>query len=156
MDKKGLTQVQNAAMVLVVAMVLSVVLLYARFTTILQRCQDNAQMVLDSYVITHAKEIYNAVKNGNNQMDGVELEQYKINISEQMGLDISGNHLYNKGEQGEVIFAFTNLSIANQESLLKLRSTYDVTIPVVFGGRELFDMTIAQGVTSYYTLKSDS
>ncbi len=96
MNKKGLTQVQNAVMVLAIALVLSAVLLYARFTTILQRCQDNAQMVLDSYVITNAKRIYNSIKNGKDEIDAIGLEEYKSDISDQMGLDISGRNLYNR------------------------------------------------------------
>ncbi len=155
-NKKGMSYVQTAIIILVVSMILSVILTYASIITILSTVRDKTKLALDSYVTINSTEIYNSLKNGSDFTDELEKKLWENQIYSLFSLDISGNMLYSTSEQGEITYYMTIPDVDFEyQNTLKLKATYVVTIPMTFAGNHLFDLQIPQMVTSYYSLKNE-
>lgn len=154
LNKKGMSHVQTAVIVLILAMALSVILSYASMMTILGMARDHTRLALDNYVTQNSILIYDSIKNGNNFTGELEKNMWKNEISRLFFLDIRENMLYATGEDGEIIYKmeFPNVEF-EVKNTLKLKATYQINIPVTFAGRHFFDLTLPQKVTSTYTLK---
>ncbi len=67
-NKKGSSYVQTVVVVFCLALVLSVVILYAGIMSIIQNTRENTRRALDDYVTEQSIQIYDNLKNGNNNM----------------------------------------------------------------------------------------
>lgn len=153
-NKKGISYVKTAVLVLVIAMILSAVLAYASMMTIIQTAERNTIRVLDSFVIHNSKLIYESLKNGNDFTENINKSFYLYALSDELGLDFDGVSLYAINERGVLIYRMTNPNVACEwYNTLKLKATYEILIPVTFAGEHLFNLRIPQKVVSYYNLK---
>jgi hypothetical protein len=154
LNKKGLSHIKTAVIVLILAMTLSAIMTYASIMTIIQTASDNTKLALDSYVTHNSIEIYDSLKNGSDFTVSLEKNIFKDEILSVFSLDISGNMVYSTSKQGEILYKMTIPNVDFEyENTLKLGAAYDVIIPVTFAGNHLFDLQIPQKVTSYYNLK---
>ena len=153
-SESGMSHVKTVVLVLIFAMIFSVVLTYASMMTIIQTSRDNTIRVLDSLVMHNSKEIYDSLKNGSDFSENLDEIYYKSMLSSEFSLDFSGNTIYSKDDEGNVIYKITNPCVSyDYDNTLKLKSTYDLSIPITFAGNYLFDLTITQKVVSYYKIK---
>lgn len=137
-------------------MVFAVVLQFAGYMTVAQTARDNVQRVLDSYSMDKAREIYeSSIRNG--ESGGAVLNQDKISskILAELSLENVGGVLYNKNEDGRVVYTLSNLFISNlNDTSLRLQVRFDLTIPVAFSGRQISTLNIPMAVKSNYTPKT--
>lgn len=149
-----MTHVKSAVIVLILSMLLSVLLTYAGMVTILQTARDNTKLALDSFVTHNSIQIYDSLKQGNEETDILEENVFENEIFSLFSLDIQGDTLYSVDEKGNISYYMTipNVDFAYANTL-KLTASYTVTIPVRFAGKEITDLRIPQTVTAYYNLK---
>ena len=149
-----MSYVKTAVGILILAMILSVVLTFASIMTIVSTTKENTQRVLDSFVMRNSQLIYDSIKSGNDFTENIDANIFLVAFDGELSLDLSGNMLYSKDMEGNVIFKMTNPLTANQvDNTLKLQTSYDLLIPVRFAGKKLFDLRIPVTVKASYTLK---
>lgn len=155
-NKQGLSYIKTAVWTLVICMVLSLTMTCASLMTLIQTAESNIQRVLDGYVTKNSKLIYDSLKKGSDFTQSLNESFYVSAVSEELGMDISGNVLYHENEQGVLIYQIANPNVAYEwEDTLKLRATYDIILPVRFAGQTVATLRIPQKVVSYYNLKTD-
>ena len=153
-NNRGMAYVKTAMVILVIAMLFSLVLSYAFIMTTVSRVRDDTQRVLDSFCIDKSREIYESIKNGNNDMTSdIYTTEFMSRLVAELGLTRSGENAYHE-RGGNVIFRYTNPLTANLDSdTLSLTTEFDVVIPVSFADRELFELRIPLKVSSVLVLK---
>ena len=136
-------------------LLLSLVLIYASWMTVIQTTRADTQRVLDSFTIKKAREIYSSIKQGNNQMSrGEYTDAFMTELIEELGLAKSGETVYHKDDSGETIYRFSNPLISNlRDDTLTLTTDYELVFPVTFAGKRLTDLHVPLRVTSAYVLR---
>ena len=141
--------------ILVIAMVLSVVLFYAHCMTILQTTKDNAELVLEGFILKNATEIYQSIKQGHDLTERFNESVFFSEFTRRFSFIARANHLYRYSENGQMLYALLMPKVSYQvEHTLKLQVQYRVMIPVRFAGKQLFSLYIPQTVTRSFTLKT--
>lgn len=155
LNKRGMSHIQTAVVILFIAMLFAVMLSYASLMSTISRARDDTQRVLDSFCIQKAETIYGSIKNGNKQMiGGVYTDEFMQKIAAELGLSLSGSTAtYSTGDN--VIFHYTNPLTANLDSdTLSLTAVFEVVIPLHFAGVTLTDLRVPLKVESVYVLKT--
>ena len=154
-NRHGVSYVKTAAIVLMFCFLLSLVLTYASWMTMIQTTRADTQRVLDSFTIKKAREIYSSIKQGNNQMSrGEYTDAFMAELIDELGLAKSGETVYHKGDSGETIYRFSNPLISNlRDVTLTLTTDYELVFPVTFAGKRLTDLHVPLRVTSAYVLR---
>lgn len=154
-NRQGISYVKTAAIVLLFCLLLSLILTYASWMTMIQTTRADTQRVLDSFCIEKAREIYSSIKQGNNQMSrGEYTDAFMAELIDELGLAKSGETVYHKGDSGEIIYRFSNPLISNlRDDTLTLTTDYELVFPVTFAGKRLTDLHVPLRVTSAYVLR---
>lgn len=154
-NRRGVSYVRTCAAVLVITMLLSLVLAYASWMTIIQTTRADTQRVLDSFCIGKAKEIYGSIKQGNNRMvRGEYTDAFMEALTDELGLAKNGNMVYHESDNREVIYHYANPLTANlKDDTLTLTMDFELILPVTFAGRRLTDLRVPLQVGSAYVLK---
>lgn len=149
-----MTHIKTAVIVLIIAMLLSLVFMYANLMSVISSTKSNTERVLDSFVIENATYIYNSVKNGNDFTAGINENYYISKTSSELSLDFSGGMLYSKDEQGGYNFRMTNPQTRFTVGYtLNLTTTYDLLFPINFAGRRVMELRVPIRVKASYNLK---
>ena len=153
-SESGMSHVKTVVLVLIFAMIFSVVLTYASMMTIIQTSRDNTIRVLDSFVMHNSIEIYDSLKNGSDFSQSLDQVFYKSSLLSEFSLDNSGNIIYSKDEQGDIVYLMTNPNVSyDYNNTLKLKASYTIWIPVRFADKHMTYLRIPITVRSYYSLK---
>lgn len=153
-SKSGISHVKTVVLVLIFAMIFSVVLTYASMMTVIQTSRDNTIRVLDNFVMHNSKEIYDSLKNGSDFSQTLDQVFYKSSLLSEFSLDNSGDIIYSKDEQGDIVYLMTNPNVSyDYNNTLKLKASYTIWIPVRFTGKLITYLRIPITVRSYYSLK---
>lgn len=154
-NKKGGGYITACVITLVIVMLLSAVLFYAQSMTIIQTTRDNAELVLESFIMENSVLIYDSIKQGHDLTEYFDENDYISEISSRFSLDIHGRSLYSYDEKGETVYVMTNPDVTYKvDNALKLNVSYTVRIPVKFASKRLFDLRIPLTVTRSLTLKA--
>lgn len=149
-----MTHIKTAVIVLIIAMLLSLVFMYASIMSVVSSTKSNTERVLDSFVIENATYIYNSIKNGNDFTTSIDANYYIFKTSSELSLDISGGMLYNRDEQGGYNFRMTNpQTFFTVSNTLNLTTTYDLLFPINFAGKRVMELRIPIKVKASYNLK---
>lgn len=149
-----MTYIKTAIIVLVTAMILSLVFLYASLLSMISSTKSNTERVLDSFVAENATYIYSSIKNGNDFTAGIDENYFISKTSSELSLDFFGGMLYSRDEQGGYHFRMTNpqtrFTVSNT---LNLTTTYDLLFPIHFAGKRVMELRIPIQVKASYNLK---
>jgi hypothetical protein len=149
-----MTHIKTAVIVLIIAMLLSLVFMYANLMSVISSTKSNTERVLDSFVIENATYFYNSIKNGNDFTASINANYYISKTSSELSLDISGGILYNRDEQGGYNFRMTNpQTYFTVSNTLNLTTTYDLLFPINFAGKRVMELRIPIRVKASYNLK---
>ena len=155
LNTKGGGYITACVITIVIAMIFSSVLFYANCMTIIQTTRDNTELVLESFIMHNAIEIYDSIKQGHDLTEYFDENIYFSEISSRFSLDFQENTLYSYNEKGEIIYKMTNPYVTYKvDKALKLKASYTVVIPVHFAGKRLFDLHVPLTVTRSLTLKA--
>ncbi len=153
-DTKGGGYFTPCVITIVIAMILSAVLFYAQCMTIIQTTRADTERVLESFIMKNSIDIYNSIKQGHDFTEDFDENYYISETSSELSLDISNNRLYNYGADGEIVYSMTNPNVTYKvDKALKLKVSYTVMIPVIFAGKNIFELEIPITVTRNLTLK---
>ena len=153
-DTRGGGYFTPCVITIVIAMILSAVLFYAQCMTIIQTTRADTERVLESFIMKNSIEIYNSIKQGHDFTEEFDKNCYISETSSELSLDISNNRLYNYGADGEIVYSMTNPNVTYKvDKALKLKVSYTVMIPVIFAGKNIFELEIPITVTRNLTLK---
>lgn len=153
LNKKGSSYVQTVVVVFCLALVLSVVILYAGIMSIIQNTRENTRRALDDYVTEQSIQIYDNLKNGNNNMPTI-TEDFTPYFTANYTFDKQGDRLYHVGEDGETVFWMTLPTVGyTADKTLNLTARYDIFVPIAFAGKHVTDLKIPIEVNTRYALK---
>lgn len=149
-----MTHIKTAVIVLIIAMLLSLVFMYANLMSVISSTKSNTERVLDSFVMENATYIYNSIKNGNDFTARINENYYIAKTFSELSLDFSGVMLYSRDEQGGYNFRMTNpQTFFTVGNTLNLTTTYDLLFPIYFAGRQVMELRVPIRVKASYNLK---
>ncbi len=153
-NKDGGGYITACIITLVVAMLLSIILFYANCMTVIQTTRSNTERVLDSFIMKNSIDIYQSIKQGHNFTESFDEDYYISETSDELSLDYTTDTLYNYDDDGNRIYSISNLNVSYKvDKTLNIVAKYNLHLPVVFAGKEMFDLIIPVTITSSLTLK---
>ena len=153
-NTKGGGYIIPCVITVVLALILSAVLFYARCMTIVQTTRTDTERVLESFIMKNSIDIYNSIKQGHDFTEEIDENFYISQTSAELSLDSSKKCLYNYDADGEIVYYMTNPNVTYEvDNALKLKASYTVTSPVNFAGNHIFDLEVPLYVTRSLTLK---
>ena len=81
-NKRGEGYVKVCVLVIVICMILSVFVTFASAVNVVRLTERNSKTVLESYLMKNSIEIYNSIKQGNNDADALNASMYISDLAE--------------------------------------------------------------------------
>ena len=154
LNDKGAGYITACVITIAIIMILNMVFFYAQGMTIVQTTRDNVELVLESFIIENAVQIYDSIKQGHDLTESFDGNLLASQISSRFSLDFTANTLYSRDKNGRILYAMTAPEVTYKvDKALKLKASYTIAIPVQFAGKRLFFMRIPLTVTRSLTLK---
>lgn len=88
-NKKGEGYVSTCVMIVVICMLLSVFVTFAVAVNTVKTVERNSRVVLDSFVMQNSIEIYDSIKQGNNETNEIDADEYREALSDRYYCPIS-------------------------------------------------------------------
>ena len=153
-NKRGEGYVFVCVIIMIICMVVSVFITLANSINVIKMTERNSRVVLDNLVMRGAIDVYDSIKNGNDNEATLEEEYYIDELCSFCTFERKGNFLYANDENGQEMF---RLSIPKlryiEENQLKICVSYDVSIPLYFCGIRVSTTTVPVTVESKYIEK---
>ncbi len=153
-NKKGSGYMLSCVLIIFICSFISVFLTYFSTVHIVTVSRKDARTVLDSYVTSDSVEIFNGLKNSSDSIDSVDSEAFKTNLSEYCGLEENGELLYCYDAEGAERYHISEpeLNFVTTDRL-RLRASYEITVPLWLFGSRLTEITVPITVDSLYNNK---
>jgi hypothetical protein len=153
-NKRGDGYITACVTVVILCMLIAAFLTFISVVGAIRMTKRNARIVLDSFVIQNAIEIYDSIKNGTDYTQELDEMAYVDALCDFSKFDKSGDVLYAYGEDGEWIYSITRPVVSfTYEETLKVYASYTVTVPIVFGDVSMEWIRIPVTVESRYNEK---
>ena len=134
-NNKGEGYVSTCVMIVVICMLLSVFVTFAVAVNTVKTVERNSRVVLDSFVMQNSIEIYDSIKQGNNETNEIDADEYREALSDFCTLVKSGSRYYNYDSDGETNFYISKPYVGfTEQNKLKIYASYRVYIPIRFAG----------------------
>ena len=132
-NKRGEGYVQVCVLIIVICMILSVFVTFASAVNVVRLTERNSKTVLESYLMKNSIEIYNSIKQGNNDADALNASMYITDLSDFCTFVKIGNYYYHKDENGQTEYYISKPTVGFTETgKLKLYVSYNLYIPIYF------------------------
>lgn len=153
-NKRGEGYITACVTVVILCMLIAAFLTFISVVGTIRMTKRNARIVLDSFVIQNAIEIYDSVKNGTDYTQELDETAYVEALCDFSKFDKSGDVLYAYGEDGEWMYSITKpvLSVT-EEDTLKIIAEYTAIVPIRFGGVSVETVRIPVKVKSRFNEK---
>lgn len=151
-NRRGEGHVQTCVFVLVICMVASSLITFATSLSILRYTKENVILTLDSHVMNNAVSIFDAIKQGSNDLEVVDKTAYVERLRQFCKLDQRGEFLYAYDEDGGVIYYMTVPEFTETDTL-QLEVSYTQYLPIRLIGEIEFYVHVPVKVTSNLTSK---
>ena len=139
---------------IVLCMILSVTIELIDAIYLVKQTKRNSRVVLDSYVIESAIDIYDSIKRGNNDQVSLDPEAYISSLSGFCTFEKNGRYLYHKDAKGvEDYWISIPQLTCTTETRLTLRIVYIIYIPLYFCGTQVSTAEVPVTVDSKYIEK---
>lgn len=148
-NRRGEGYVLPCVLVLAMSMVASMLIVFATSISVVRYTEDNVALTLDRYVMLHSVEIYNAIKQGSNAIDGVDQEAYVAQLCQFASLERQGQNLYARGDS----YHMTVPELNSETDTLQLTVRYTQFVPIRFFGTVMLYARVPVTVTSALTSK---
>ena len=157
-DKRGISYVKAAVIVMAFAMLAAVVMFYVNTMALIRYTKNNIEIVLDSFLVKNSIAIYDSIKQGNSDtvrrelvestdFDALFLNQFESAVEEY------GSIVKYEGDSEKEIYRITMPVVSLTDSNLKLQADYEIQIPVSFVGVVIFTIRTPITVESNYVAK---
>jgi len=132
-NKRGEGYVQVCVLIIVICMILSVFVTFASAVNVVRLTERNSKTVLESYLMKNSIEIYDSIKQGNNDADSLNANVYISDLSDFCTFVKIGNYYYHKDENGRTEYYISKPTVGFTETgKLKLYVSYNLYIPIYF------------------------
>lgn len=132
-NKRGEGYVQVCVLIIVICMILSVFVTFASAVNVVRLTERNSKTVLESYLMKNSIEIYDSIKQGNNDADSMNANVYISDLSDFCTFVKIGNYYYHKDESGRTEYYISKPTVGFTETgKLKLYVSYNLYIPIYF------------------------
>ena len=132
-NKRGEGYVQVCVLIIVICMILSVFVTFASAVNVVRLTERNSKTVLESYLMKNSIEIYDSIKQGNNDADSLNANVYISDLADFCTFVKIGNYYYHKDESGRTEYYISKPTVGFTETgKLKLYVSYNLYIPIYF------------------------
>lgn len=153
-NKRGDGYIPACVTVVILCMLTAVCLTFVTTIGVVRMTKRNTRIVLDSFVMQNAVEIYDSIKNGTDYTQELDETAFVKALCAFSKFDNSGDVLYAYGEDGEWTYSITRPVVSfTYEETLKIYASYTVTVPIVFGDVSMEWIRIPVTVESRYKEK---
>ena len=137
-NKRGEGYVQVCVLIIVICMLLSVFVTFAGAVNVVRITERNAKTVLENYVMKNSIRIYNSIKQGTNETDAIDEDEFIDDLASFCTFHKVGDFLYHNNADGDTDYFITMPRIDFSEAnRLRLVVTYRTYIPLYFAGRHI-------------------
>ena len=135
-SKRGEGYIQVCVLIIVICMILAVFVTFAGAVNVVRLTERNAKTVLESYVMKNSIRIYDSIKQGTNETDAIDREDFIGDLIAFCTFYKSGDFLYHYNADGEADYYITTPQVEFSEvNKLRLIVKYETYIPIYFAGR---------------------
>ena len=132
-NKKGEGYIQVCVLVIVLCMVLSVFVTFASAVNVVRLSERNTKTVLETYVTKNSIEIYNSIKQGTNDADTINTDEYISDLTDFCTFVKTANYYYHRDANGRTEYYISKPTVGFTESgKLRLYVNYTLFIPIYF------------------------
>ena len=132
-DRRGEGYVQVCVLIIAICMILSVFITFASAVNVVRLTERNSKTVLESYLMKNSIEIYNSIKQGNNDADSLDASVYISDLADFCTFVKVGSYYYHKDENGRTEYYISKPTVGFTETgKLKLYVKYKLYVPIYF------------------------
>ena len=132
-NKRGEGYVKVCVLVIVICMILSVFVTFASAVNVVRLTERNSKTVLESYLMKNSIEIYNSIKQGNNDADALNASMYISDLAEFCTFVKVGNYYYHRDANGRTEYYISKPTVGfTQTGKLRLYVSYRLYVPIYF------------------------
>ena len=133
MNKRAEGYIWPCVLIIIVCMLVSAFVTFAVSYGIVKQTKQNTRIVLDNYVMTDAIDIYNSIKQGNDETEELDSAEFISKLSSFCTFVKNENMYYNYDDEGNVQYFITQPTLHfSTDSHLKIYTEYTIYIPVYF------------------------
>lgn len=127
---------------------------YAASISKVNLIRENTKVVLDSFLTQNSTEIYNSIKQGNDYIEVIDTEEFRISLISFCTLETEDGMLYSYDADGKELYHITEPVLSFREANeLEFIVNYTISIPLWFAGHQCPSANIPIEVTSILTEK---
>ena len=132
-NKRGEGYVQVCVLIIVICMILSVFVTFASAVNVVRLTERNSKTVLESYLMKNSIEIYDSIKQGNNDADSLNANVYISDLADFCTFVKVGNYYYHRDENGRTEYYISKPTVGFTETgKLRLYVSYKLYVPIYF------------------------
>ena len=132
-NKRGEGYVQVCVLIIVICMILSVFVTFASAVNVVRLTERNSKTVLESYLMKNSIEIYDSIKQGNNDADSLNANVYISDLADFCTFVKVGNYYYHRDENGRTEYYISKPTVGfTQTGKLRLYVSYNLYVPIYF------------------------
>ena len=132
-NKRGEGYVQVCVLIIVICMILSVFVTFASAVNVVRLTERNSKTVLESYLMKNSIEIYDSIKQGNNDADSLNANVYITDLAYFCTFVKVGNYYYHRDENGRTEYYISKPTVGFTETgKLRLYVSYNLYVPIYF------------------------
>lgn len=132
-NKRGEGYVQVCVLIIVICMILSVFVTFASAVNVVRLTERNSKTVLESYLMKNSIEIYDSIKQGNNDADSLNANVYISDLADFCTFVKIGNYYYHRDENGRTEYYISKPTVGFTETgKLRLYVSYNLYVPIYF------------------------
>ena len=132
-NKRGEGYVQVCVLIIVICMILSVFVTFASAVNVVRLTERNSKTVLESYLMKNSIEIYDSIKQGNNDADSLNANVYITDLADFCTFVKVGNYYYHRDENGLTEYYISKPTVGfTQTGKLRLYVSYNLYVPIYF------------------------
>ena len=135
LNKKGEGYVYPCVMIVIICFILSVLICFICTVSMIRNIKENCKSVFDSYITKQSIEVYNSVKQGNDDISYLDQEEFLTDFCRFCTLESKSGLLYNYDSERNLNYYMTTPYISFVEaSSLKMKVTFTLYVPIRFNG----------------------
>ena len=132
-NKRGEGYVQVCVLIIVICMILYVFVTFASAVNVVRLTERNSKAVLESYLMKNSIEIYDSIKQGNNDADSLNANVYISDLADFCTFVKVGNYYYHRDENGRTEYYISKPTVGFTETgKLRLYVSYNLYVPIYF------------------------
>lgn len=154
MNRKGEGYISVCVLIIILCMILSVLTEAVAAVNVVKMTERNARVVLDNYVMVNAIEIFDSIKNGNDDTESIDAQEYIDALAEFCTFEKRGGYMYASDSEGNEMYRISVPTLGFEDvNKLKIYSSFTLYYPLYFFGVHVTTAQIPVTVISKYTEK---